>query len=348
MDNVLIVDDAASTLKVYERILAVLPGVVTIPYTSSLSALWWCTDHDPDLVLVDYQMPEIDGLGFIERFRAMGKSRDIPIVMITSAEERIIRHKALDIGADDFLLKPIDHIELTVRVKNLLNLRRGSRMIADRAELLAHEVRRATKLIAEREAETIFRLTRIAEYKDDETANHIVRIGHYAGALAAKLGLPTAEQELLRLAAPMHDIGKVTIPDEILLKPGPLTPAEWEIMKTHSFAGFDILRDSPSPLLSKGAEIALSHHEQFDGGGYPFGLKGDKIPLSGRITALCDVFDALLSTRPYKDGWPISQAVAHLEQGSGKHFDPIIVDAFKSCMPEFVEIRHRYQDDVAA
>jgi putative two-component system response regulator len=348
MSTVLIIDDVSSSLALYSKILAPLPGVTTVTYTSPLSALWWCMENDPDLVLVDYQMPEFNGLEFIERFRSIHKNRDVPIVMITSDEERSVRHRALELGADDFLLKPIDHVEFRVRAKNMLTLRHTGRMLADRAEWLAQEVRRATVQVREGEKETIYRLMRAAEYRDNETGNHIVRIGHLAAALAASLGLSSSEQDLLSLAAPMHDIGKVAIPDTILLKPGPLSPDEWAIMKQHTTFGFEILRDSPSALLTKGAEIALSHHEKFDGTGYPFGIAGDAIPLSGRITALCDVFDALLSARPYKVAWPLSRVVPYIESCSGKHFDPSIVAAFKKCLAAFVAIRQRFEDDAAA
>jgi putative two-component system response regulator len=347
MQTVLLVDDAATTLKVYDKILLGLPEVVTVAHTSPLSALWWCRENEPDLVLVDYEMPEIDGIEFIQRFRQSGKSRDIPLVMITAAGDRSVRHRALEIGADDFLLKPVDHVELKARAKNLLSLRRSTLMLSGHAEYLKAEVRRATTLIEEREKETIYRLTRAAEFRDDDTASHIIRIGHFAAALGARLGLPAAEVDLLRLAAPMHDIGKVAIPDHILLKRGPLTPPEWDIMKTHAQAGYDILCDSPSPLLRKGAEIALSHHERFDGTGYPWGFSGEDIPLSGRITALCDVYDALLSTRPYKEAWAMPAVVSYIELAAGKQFDPAIVRAFQKCVREFADIRGQFQDDAA-
>jgi two-component system, response regulator RpfG len=348
MQTVLMVDDESTSLKLYERILGDVPGLTAVSRTSALSALWWCTDNDPDLVVVDYQMPDLNGLDFIEGFRKLGKSRHIPIVMITSTEERSLRHRALELGANEFLLKPIDHVEFKVRAKNMLILRSNARMLADRAALLAEEVRIATVQTRREARDILCRLTQVAEYRDDNTASHIIRVGHLVAAVAAALGLSPEEQELLSLAASMHDIGKVAIPHHILMKPGPLTPVEWDIMKTHTTAGFEILRDSPSAILTKGAEIALSHHEKFDGSGYPLGSAGDSIPISGRITAVCDVFDALLSTRPHKAPWPLEKVTAYITSAGGSAFDPRVVSAFNTCLPELIAIRRQFWHDAVA
>jgi response regulator RpfG family c-di-GMP phosphodiesterase len=344
LNTVVMVDDSSLQLRLYGQMLKSLSNVNLIPFESPILALHWCTENEPDLILVDYNMPELDGVEFVRRFRALNEKATVPVVVITGESDNAVRRNALELGADDFLTKPVDAVEFRARVKNMLRIREHGRMLADHAAWLTEEVRRATASLLDREQETIYRLTRASEHRDNETGDHIIRIGHYASALAAALDLSQDEQDLLRLATPMHDIGKVGTPDTILLKTGPLTPEEWEIMKQHAIAGYDILRDSESLLLQKGAEIALSHHERFDGGGYPFGLEGDKVPLSGRIAAVCDVFDALLSKRPYKEPWPIDQVLAHMNAQSGRHFDPNVIAAFHRVLPELLEIRARYDD----
>jgi len=339
MQTVVIVDDSKIELTLYGHVLKSLDEVQDIPFDSSASALRWCEQNDSDLILLDYSMPAPDGLEFIEHFYNVTGKSDIPVVMITSEQDRYVRHRALELGADGFLTKPVDTSELRARVKNMLRVRRQSHLLADRAAHLAEEVRRATAVLLDSEWETIFRLTRAAEHRDQGVGDHIVRIGLFAARVGRALGLSREEQELLRLAAPMHDIGKIGIPDEILLKKGALAPDEREIMQAHTIAGYDILRDSRSPLLQKGAEIALSHHERFDGTGYPFGLKGEGVSLFGRITALCDVFDALLSRRTYKQPWTLSRVTAYIADQEGRHFDPRVVAAFKEALPDILAIR---------
>jgi putative two-component system response regulator len=206
-------------------------------------------------------------------------------------------------------------------------------------------VQRATADIVAREKETINRLMRAAEFRDNETGMHIVRMGHFSAQIARALGLPESECEMLLMATPMHDIGKVATPDRILLKPGKLDAGEWEIMKQHTIAGYEILKDSQSELLQMAALIALSHHEKFDGSGYPNGVKGEDIPLCGRICAVSDVFDALTSERPYKHAWPVEEAIAEIDRLAGTHFDPELVGAFHATLPSILEIRERYQDE---
>jgi len=341
MNTIVMVDDSSIQLRLYEQMLKTLPDTEGVPFTSPIEALTWCEQNRPDLMLVDYNMPKLDGLEFIRRFRLLYGETPVPIVVVTADIDRELRRNALELGADDFLNKPVDDIELRTRVRNMLRIHEHRRMLANNAAWLSEEVRRATASIADRECETIYRLARAAEHRDNETGDHVIRIGLFAACVARALGLSLGEQELLRLATPMHDIGKVGTPDAILLKLGPLTAAEWQIMKQHAVAGYEILRDSKSALLQKGAEIALSHHEKFDGTGYPFGLAGDQVPLSGRIAAVCDVFDALLSKRPYKEPWPLPRVLEHIENESGRHFDPHIVGAFKEVLPRLLEIRNR-------
>jgi putative two-component system response regulator len=239
----------------------------------------------------------------------------------------------------------VDKTELAARVRNLLALRASRRQLANRAEWLAEEVKKATVEIVAREKEAILRLSRAAEYRDPETGMHLLRMSNYTCLIARQLGLAPAEQELLLQAAPMHDIGKVGTPDHILLKPGRLTPEEFEIMKQHATIGYEILRDSASPLLQCAAKLALAHHEKFDGSGYPQGLAGESIPLYGRIVAVADVFDALTSERPYKKAWALDDAVDFLKTNAGSHFDPACVDGFLAAWPQALEIRTRYRDE---
>ena len=347
MNRIVLVDDSSLQVRLYRQMLESLPDTDSIPFTSPADALKWCKENEPDLILLDYNMPELDGLEFLKRFRALSGKAPVPVVVITGVEDRELRRSALELGADDFLSKPVDAIELRTRVRNMLRIREHGRILADKAAWLTEEVKRATASLVERECETIYRLTRASEHSDSGTSEHIIRIGLFAASVAAALGLPREEQELMRLATPMHDIGKVGTPDTILQKAGALTAEEWDVMKLHAVAGYDILRDSESPLLQRGAEIALSHHERFDGTGYPFGLADEQIPLSGRIAAICDVFDALLSKRPYKDAWPVADVVEYIEQESGRHFDPRVVAAFKQVLPELLQIRGRLNGALA-
>jgi putative two-component system response regulator len=218
-------------------------------------------------------------------------------------------------------------------------------LLADRAALLADEVREATREIHARERETIFRLARAAEFRDPETGAHILRMAHFSIIIATRLGWDAAALDQLLQAAPMHDVGKLGTPDHILLKPGKLTPDEFDIMKQHASIGWEILKDSSSPILTQAAEIALTHHEKFDGSGYPNGLAGEAIPQVGRIVAVADVFDALTSDRPYKKAWSVEDALNLLQDGSGRHFDPACVEAFLAGREEMMAIRERYRDE---
>ena len=348
MQHILVVDDATLNLKVYQRILAGLESANVTSFTSSMAALEWSADHQTDLVIVDYSMPSPNGIEFVQAFKRQRGNAGVPVIMITGVKDRAVRHAALEHGVDDFLEKPADSVEFLVRSRNLLRLRERSVELANRAERLADEVRLATEQIARRELETIHRLTRAAEHRDKETHNHIVRMGHYAKLLGRAIGLSDERQELLHYAAPMHDIGKVAIPDNILLKNGRLSSPEWNTMMTHARAGYDILKDSDSEVLRLAAEIALTHHEKWDGSGYPQGLVGEAIPLPGRITAIADVFDALLSVRPYKPAWPLPDVIDALRRGRHAHFDPVLVDAFLDIVPDLQRVRTEFADEEAA
>jgi putative two-component system response regulator len=348
MQTVLAIDDAFTSLQGYQRLLRQLDGIEVVPYTTARAALMYAENNPVDLVITEYDLEPETGLDFVVKFRKVPDRKGIPIIMISGKNENDIRNKVFDEEVDDFLHKPADPVQFLARVRSLLKLRSKDLELAERAEQLAETVRDRTSEILLAEEETIFRLTRAAEYRDKETKNHIVRMGHYARLLAARIGRSTADQELIFLAAPMHDIGKVAIPDSILLKEGKLTPTEWEVMKSHARAGYEILKESDSPVIKCGAEIALAHHEKWDGSGYPQGIKGKDIPLTGRICALTDVFDALVSTRPYKKAWPLNEVLETLKKGKGQHFDPALVDDFLQIIPDVQKVRKALPDTEAA
>lgn len=255
-----------------------------------------------------------------------------------------MRREALLLGANDYLSKPFDSVEVGARIRNMLTLRRSSQSLARHAASLEAEVRRATAAITAREHEAIVRLVRAAEYRDWETGAHIVRVAWYARLIARGLGLPEPEQDMIFRAAPMHDVGKIGVPDYILLKPSGLDDIEFGIMKQHTVIGHRILAGSSSELLQFAADVALTHHERFDGTGYPDGRSGEAIPLAGRIVSVADSYDALTSERPYKSEWPAGLAVAYLQQHVGSHFDPACVRAFLGAEREIAEIRVAYPD----
>lgn len=343
--HVLIVDDNEVNLVLFTALVKKLEGAAAQSFADPVAALAWSAGHDVDLVIVDYMMPGMDGLEFIQQFQQIPGKADVPILMITANDQKQIRYRALDSGASDFLTKPVDKVEFLARVRNMLTLSEARQTLSDRAQWLADEVRKATSEIVQRERETVMRLCKAAEFRDPETGAHILRMAHYSRLIAHRLGFSTEDQDLLLEAAPMHDIGKVGIPDRILLKPARLTPEEFEVMKQHASLGYDLLAGSSSRVLQVGAEIARGHHEKFDGTGYPAGLAGGEIPIFSRIVAVADVFDALTSERPYKKAWPLQEAVDHLRASAGQHFDPQVVDAFLGAWDEVLAIRAQYQDE---
>jgi two-component system response regulator RpfG len=253
---------------------------------------------------------------------------DIPIVVITVVDDRQVRYNALEGGATDFLIKPLDEHETRARCANLLDLRRHKIVLSDQARVLQYQVDRSVSAIHERELETLSKLAKAGEFRDKTTGNHLVRMAKYSGLIAQNLGLGGDMVHTIEVAAPMHDIGKIGIPDSVLMKEGPLSPAELEVMRSHPRIGYDILKGSPSKYLSMGSIIALGHHEKFDGTGYPNGLHGEDIPIVARVVAVADVFDALVSERPYKHSWPLNEGVEFLKSQRNKHFAGKCVDAF--------------------
>jgi putative two-component system response regulator len=328
-----------------EQIVLKIGGNLEVEtFLDPADALARCAVSMPDIVLVDYMMPGINGHEVVRQLRTRPEAKDVPIVMVTAATERAVRQKALEMGATDFIAKPIEPSEVKARLTNLLALRRSHLDLQDRNTWLTNAVDQATKTIHDREEELIVRLSKAAEFRDPETGAHIVRIAQYSRLIAATLGLGDEFCDLIRRAAPMHDVGKLGIPDSILLKPGRLDPDEMEVMKRHSAIGHSILVGSASKLIQLGAEIALTHHERFDGQGYPAGLQGDAIPLAGRIVAVADVFDALTSVRPYKAAWEMDKARAHVLEGQAKHFDPQCVEAFMAAWDEVLWVHDQFDD----
>jgi putative two-component system response regulator len=344
--RILLIDNTELNITLLKHLIKKIPEYESIAFTNPVKALLWCRDNEPDLVVVNYAMPEMDGIQFTQQFRGFVNNEDIPVLMVTANSDTSIRQKALASGVTDFLNKPLDNIEFITRARNMLALRQSQKALIDRAAWLDDEVRKATAKIKDQERETIFCLAKAAEYRDPETGAHIQRMAHYSKHIANVLGLSLQKQELLLEAAPMHDIGKVGIPDAILLKPGRLTPEEFVIMKQHAAIGYELLNANSAPLLKIAAEIALTHHEKYDGSGYPNSLSGENIPLFGRIVAVADVFDALTSERPYKKAWSVEEACQLLRDGSGKHFDPSCVDAFFSDFDEIIKIKNTFLDDI--
>jgi len=312
-------------------------------FESSVEGLDYILNNDIDILFTDYMMPDIDGLEVIKEYRKINSN--IPIIVITAAgDDQELKISSLEAGATDFLSKPIDLTEFKARTTNLLKLRYSQMLLEDKTLHLQDEVAKATKKIISREHEALTVLTKAAEYKNPETANHVARVAHYSKLLAKKYGLSNREQEIIFYAAPFHDIGKVGIPDKILLKTGKLDFEENKIMQTHAQIGYEILKDAKGEYLAQGALVSLNHHERYDGSGYPNGISADDIPISARIVAIADVFDALTSERPYKKAWSIDDALEFLITEKNKHFDPKLVDLFIESKEEIVEIYDNFKE----
>jgi two-component system response regulator RpfG len=349
MPSIIVIDDqSVSRMILSELVRSIADDIRVEAFADPVVALDWVRFHGADLVLTDFKMPRMDGVEFTQWLRQIPACADVPLVVITCFNDKAVRYRALEAGATDFLSKPIDHFECRARCRNLLNLRRHQVMVRDRARWLEDEVQEAIKTLDLREKETLFRLARAGEYRDEDTGNHILRVARYVRLIAETLGFDAKQTELLEIAAPMHDIGKIGIPDHILLKPERLTRDEWNVMKTHSRIGYEILQDSPSQFLRMGATIAYSHHERYDGSGYPQGLAGDKIPVEARITAVADVFDALCAPRPYKSAWSMDDAAGYLYRKRGRQFDGACVDAFLENRPQVEAIAHELADPTIA
>jgi len=332
----LIIDDSRSSLALISSTIAAASAVDIETCLNPLEALQRCESTQFDILLVDHIMPGMDGVEVTRRLRARENYRSVPIVMVTSDIDRATRLEAIGAGATDFVSKPFDPIELQARVNNLLALRAAQIEVADHAARLTREIENATRHLAQREEEVIWRLARAIEYRDGDTGEHVSRVARISQLIAQGIGLEADHCRTIYLAAPLHDVGKIAIADAILGKPGKLTPEEFATMREHVTIGARILENGSSDLIRTAELIAQSHHERWDGKGYPDRLSGTDIPIEARIVAIADVFDALCSERPYKSAWPIEKAYAEILSSSGSHFDPACVAAFAVKWPEIL------------
>jgi putative two-component system response regulator len=326
--RILIVDDQPSNVLLLEGILQEEDYSDFRGITDSRQALPVFIEYEPDLILLDLQMPYADGFEVMKQLRAhLPPGAFLPILVLTADITSEAKRQALAQGATDFLTKPFDQTEVVLRIRNLLQTRALHLQLQNQNQSLEQKVRERTAELEETQVEILERLALAAEYRDDDTGEHTKRVGQISAQIAQALGLPEREVELIRRAAPLHDVGKIAIPDSILLKPGKLMPQEFELMKTHTTLGAKMLSGGRFPLLQWAEEIALTHHERWDGTGY-IGQHGESIPMTGRIVTVADVFDALTNERPYKKAWPYDEAIEEIQRQSGRQFDPLVVEAF--------------------
>ncbi|MGC9386321.1 MAG: HD domain-containing phosphohydrolase [Hydrogenovibrio sp.] len=302
-------------------------------------------EWDIDLILLDINMPVLDGFASLALIQqAFAEEATPPVVMLTAQNDQDNRVKALRSGASDYVMKPFNRYELLKRIEIQLENWLMKKALRQQNHALEHKVRERTQALEEAHHEIIYRLGRAAEYRDNETGNHVKRVSFFSEKIALEAGLGEAVAHMIRIASPMHDVGKIGISDSIMLKPGKLTDDEYAEMQRHVEIGGEILEGYNSEVLKLAYEIALTHHEKYNGKGYPKGLKGEDIPISGRIVAIADVFDALTSERPYKKAWPVERAAQLIESEKGAHFDPFLVDCFLKVLPDLLEIKSIYSD----
>ena len=359
--RLLIIDDTDANLQLMERILK-RAGYTSVNTTADpTAAVSLYIRLQPDLIVLDLHMPGMDGFEVMEALNDVVPTNSfLPILVLTGDVDRDARDRALSTGAKDFLTKPFDPTELLLRIRNLLETRQLHQVLQNHNEHLENTVaertgelrqaldtlKEAQSRLKESQEETVRRLSIAAELRDESTGAHIQRMSRYCALMARELGMESDECELLRLASQMHDVGKIGIPDSILLKPGPLTLKERAVMERHCDVGHRILMGSDAELVVMAATIAWTHHEKVDGTGYPRGLSGDDIPIEGRIAAVADVFDALTTERVYKHAFPVNTAVSILREGSGTHFDPELVETFLDSLPAATAILERFVDEI--
>jgi putative two-component system response regulator len=343
---IFVVDDEPVNLKLIERILKNegFSNIFSIQDPKEVATQY--LQHRPDLILLDINMPGLDGFGVLDSLKQQSPDSLPPIVFLTAQSAAEFRVKAFESGVLDFISKPFNRLELISRAKNLLALEHAHQELTRKKNTLEDIVNIRTEELRKTQLQVVQKLGRAAEYRDNETGGHILRMSNISALLAESLGFPDDYVQNLLHASPMHDVGKIAIPDKILLKPGKFTPEEWEIMKTHTTMGHDILYSEDSRLLTMASEIALSHHEKWNGTGYPHGLAGEDIPVSCRIVAVADVFDALVSQRPYKKAWPLTEARDFMNAQTSIHFDPQVMDIFNRRLDDIVSIRETFKDPV--
>ncbi|MDH5437064.1 MAG: response regulator, partial [Gammaproteobacteria bacterium] len=342
--SILVVDDEAANVRLLEKMLAMSGYNNVICTQDPTKAVSLYNDNNSDLILLDLDMPVLDGYGVMDQLNNLEKKLPPPILVLTAQHAKSYRQRALDNGARDYVTKPFDADELLSRVRNMLEVQMAHKFMYHQNEILEQKVQERTQELHDSRLQIVHRLGRAAEYRDEETGLHIIRMSKMAAVIAKAAGMDDEQCDLLLNAAPMHDIGKIGIPDQILLKPGKFEPDEWKIMQTHAQIGADILSGDDSDLIRMAHDIAISHHEKWNGKGYPNGLAGDAIPFVGRVTALADVFDALTSVRPYKKAWTVDKAVDLIMDERGQHFDPALVDIFIQKLPQILEIKDKYSE----
>ncbi len=364
--RIMIVDDEIVNIRVLKRYLTGVGYNDIITTTDSATAMSLVEREKPDLLLLDLMMPDISGIDILRQMRESRRFRLVPVLIVTANTDLETKRMCLDLGATDFLHKPVEPLELLPRVRNSLVAKQYQDQLASYAQQLEKRVAQRTRELEQSRMQVVQCLARAAEYRDTETGNHVVRVGKYAGVIAKRLGFSEDEVLNIEMAAQLHDVGKIAIPDSILHKPGKLDPQEFEYIKHHAAIGHSIVRPhepsdvdrlrhhviaggkmllvQSSPLLRLAASIALSHHERWDGTGYPLGLKGDDIPIEARITSVADVYDALSSVRPYKPAMPREQCFQILSEGRGTQFDPRVLDAFFAEAEAIVTIQRELVD----
>lgn len=333
--TILVVDDVPENIDI-------LKGILQSQYKVKVAlngkkALAIIESSPPDLILLDIMMPEMDGYEVCRRIKKNSSTKKIPVIFVTAKSAETDEAEGLMLGAVDYLTKPVSPLLVRARVKTQLAL-------YDQNRTLEEKVKERTFELETTRLEIIRRLGRASEFKDNETGLHVIRMSYYAAHIGRRTGMAEDDVDMLLNAAPMHDVGKIGIPDHIILKPGKLNDNEWEIMRTHPQIGADIIGRHSVGILHLAREIALTHHEKWDGSGYPAGLAGEEIPFSGRIVAIADVFDALTTERPYKKAWPVEKALQVIEGDSGSHFDPSLIDAFLGSIDDLLKVRHKYQE----
>lgn len=340
--NIISIDDTYFNLIVIEEIMADM-GLNVLSFQDPLKALEHIKTNRVDLMFVDYMMPHMNGMELIEKALLI-QEEVVPIMVTAVSDNPALKLEALNIGVSDFLTKPVDIAQLQAKIKNFTKMIKLKLDLKNFNEKLQDEVKKATLDLIEREHEALQVISRLAEYRDPETGSHIARVAHYSKLLAKAYGLSQEEQEVLFFASPLHDVGKVGIRDNILLKPGKLEVDEFKIMSTHSSLGYELLKGTKNPYLNAGSIIAKEHHEKYDGSGYFSGLKGDDIHIYARITAIADVFDALTSKRAYKKEWKFDDAIVFLQNESGKHFDPKLVELFIQNIEKIKDIYFKFKE----
>lgn len=341
--KIMVVDDQPGNVLLLTKLLRTEGFSNLIEITDSREVAVRYQAEQPDIVLLDLNMPHLDGFQVMARLREIAP-KGAPILVLTAQMDQETRVKALQAGARDFVSKPFDRFEVVARIRNQLEAQLLYRHVSQQKDSLEQAVAQRTQELVDTRLEIVRRLGKACEFRDNETGAHIERMSRYSYVLARKAGLSDAQATLVLNAAPMHDVGKIGIPDAILLKPGKLTPEEFEVIKKHPAIGAHILSGSDSPLIKLAEMIAHTHHEKWDGSGYPCGLKGEAIPIEGRIVAIADVFDALTAIRPYKKAWDVNEAADFILQNASTHFDPGLTYLFTQALPDMLEIRAQFPD----